>query len=124
VWRQVSLNTRLFEFFTYRIPDKAENCFQSKKGNSDMKMKYLIFVAMLPISTTVLAKKELPVNRYSCQNVEYKMGSIKERQRKGYSSKEAEKQEWVVHFFVVYGSISGGRRNMISKYPMNSMRTC
>jgi hypothetical protein len=54
-------------------------------------MKYLILVAMLPISTSVLAKKELPVNRYSCQNVEYKMGSIKERQRKGYSSKEGEK---------------------------------
>ena len=54
-------------------------------------MKYLILVAMLPISTSVLAKKELPVNRYSCQNVEYKMDSIKERQRKGYSSKEGEK---------------------------------
>jgi hypothetical protein len=56
-----------------------------------MKIKYLVLVAMLPISTTVLAKKELPVNRYSCQNVEYKLDSIKERQRKGYSSKEGEK---------------------------------
>jgi hypothetical protein len=56
-----------------------------------MKMKYLVLVAMLPISTTVLAKKELPVNRYSCQNVEYTVGGIKERQKKGYSSKEGEK---------------------------------
>jgi hypothetical protein len=56
-----------------------------------MKMKYLILVAILSISTMVLAKKELPVDRYSCQNVENKLHSIRERQRKGYSSKEGEK---------------------------------
>jgi hypothetical protein len=73
------------------IEQKKLYCFLNTKWNNDMKMKYLVLVAILPISTTVSAKKELPVNRYSCKNIEYKMDSIKERQRKGYSSKEGEK---------------------------------
>jgi hypothetical protein len=56
-----------------------------------MKLNYLILVAVLTVSTDVLAKKELPVNRYNCQNVEYKIDNVKERQRKGYSSKQGER---------------------------------
>jgi hypothetical protein len=56
-----------------------------------MKLKCLILIAILPVSTTVFAKKELPANRYSCQKVEYKIDTVKERQRKGYSSKQGEK---------------------------------
>ncbi|MFT4806664.1 MAG: hypothetical protein ACI9YE_003900 [Psychroserpens sp.] len=56
-----------------------------------MKVKYLVLVTLLSVSTTALAKKELPVNRYMCQNVEYKIDVVKERQRKGYSSKQGER---------------------------------
>jgi hypothetical protein len=66
-------------------------CYLSIRWNSDMEMKYLILVTMLSISTTALAKRELPVNRYNCENVEYKIDVVKERQRKGYSTKEGEK---------------------------------
>jgi uncharacterized protein YlaI len=58
--------------------------------DSDMKVKYLILVTLLSISATALAKKELPVSRYMCQNVEYKIDVVKERQRKGYSAKRGE----------------------------------
>jgi hypothetical protein len=34
------------------------------KMDSDMKVRYLILVTLLSISTKALAKKEMPVNRY------------------------------------------------------------
>lgn len=56
-----------------------------------MNVTYMLLIGLLMFSADLLAKKELPVNRYSCQNVEYKIESIKEKQRKGYKSKQGEK---------------------------------
>lgn len=51
-----------------------------------MKLKHIALITIITFSTSALAKKTLPVSRYSCQNVEYKMEAIKERQRNGASS--------------------------------------
>lgn len=56
-----------------------------------MKVKYVALIGLLIFPTTLLAKKVLPVNKYSCKYVEYRIETIKERQREGYNAKQGER---------------------------------
>jgi hypothetical protein len=58
---------------------------------NNLKIKHVTFVGLLILSTNIYAKVKLTPSRYNCQGVNNQIETIKERQRKGTTSKQSDK---------------------------------
>lgn len=55
-----------------------------------MKIQYLALIGLLTLSTNINAKVKITPSWYNCQGVDNRIEIIKERQRKGASSKQSD----------------------------------